>query len=219
MSPARISWGVMGHPERERGALALSWMLGATLTLDEGWGENGTGDRAWTDAHARAVDPARPVTQLADWCVVLQDDARPVAAIYEQAVAALAAAPTPVVSFYLGTGYPEHTVTPARVAMLKADEDQAAWIVTRRLFWGVAVAIRTELVPDMLKGVGRSRRPYDERISRWAEQAGHRISYTWPSLVDHADGESLVRDRPRRRPRIAYRTGTRTDWATSPVEM
>lgn len=213
MSAPQVSYAVMAHPARDRASLALSWLLGAVLVTDEGDGENATGDLAWQAARNR------PGFELADWCLVMQDDARPVAAIHEQAPAALAAAPTPVVSFYLGTSYPEHTIAPARVAMLKADEDHAAWITAPRLFWGVAVAIRTELVPDMLRTVRRSRRPYDERISRWAEQAGHRISYTWPSLVDHADGESLVRSRPRRKPRVAYRTGSADHWDTGYIAM
>lgn len=213
MSALQVSYAVMAHPDRDRPSHALAWLLGAQLIVDDGRGENATGDRAWADGWCRS-DGSESA-----WHVVMQDDARPVATIHEQAPAALAAAPTPVVSFYLGTSYPEHTIAPARVAMLKADEDRAAWITAPRLFWGVAVAIRTELVPDMLRTVRRSRRPYDERISRWAEQAGHRVSYTWPSLVDHADGESLVRSRPRRKPRVAYRTGSADHWDTGYIAM
>ena len=213
MKAPRVSYAVMAHPDRDRPSQALSWLLGAVLVVDtDGAGENATGDLAWEAARLRP-GPAP------DWCVVAQDDALPVAQIHSAAPAALAHAPSPVVSFYLGTSYPEHTVAAARVAMLKADEADAAWILSRRLHWGVAVAIRTELVGDMLRTVRRSRRPYDERISRWAEAAGHKIGYTWPSLVDHADGESLVRNRRRVKPRIAYRTGTAASWETSAVRM
>lgn len=205
-----ISWAVMGHPRRQRQANILAWALGGHLVLDEdGAGENPTGDHAWA-----AYDPA------AAWHVVMQDDALPVPDIARQAPAALTAAPAPVVSFYLGTSYPPQTVRPCKDAIGKANDTGSAWITAPRLFWGVAVAIRTELVPDMLRSVRRCQLPYDERISRWAECAGHQVAYTWPSLVDHADGPSLIeRMVPRIAPRRAYRVGRPASWTTAPTPM
>ncbi|GAB3750001.1 hypothetical protein [Microlunatus parietis] len=205
-----ISWAVMGHPSRSREATALAWALGGRLWLDEDQvGENANGDRCWA-----AYDPA------AAWHVVMQDDALPVADIARQAPAALAAAPAPVVSFYLGTNYPPATVQPARRAMAAANDTGSAWITAPRLYWGVAVAIRTDLIGDMLAAVRRISRPYDERISRWAETAGHSVAYTWPSLVDHADGPSTIpRLIQRLAPRRAYRVGRPTTWTTDPVPM
>lgn len=205
-----ISWAVMGHPSRVREANALAWALGAWLSVDDdGVGENTNGDRCWA-----AHDPA------AAWHVVLQDDALPVYDIARQAPAALTAAPAPVVSFYLGTSYPPATVLPARRAMAAANDAGSAWITAPRLYWGVAVAIRTDLIPGMLAAVRRITRPYDERISRWAETAGHQVAYTWPSLVDHADGPSTIpRLIQRMAPRRAYRVGRPTSWTTDPVPM
>lgn len=205
-----ISWAVMGHPARQREATALAWALGGQLALDEDQaGENATGDRAWS-----LYDPA------ASWHVVLQDDAIPIATIHDQAAAALAHAPHPIVSLYLGTGYPGHTIPAMKAAIRKADAAGAAWITSRRLFWGVAVAIRTELVDDMLTQVQRIRRPYDERISAWTDTIYSRVAYTWPSLVDHADGPPLVdRLTPRVLPRKAYRTGSPETWDTTHIPM
>lgn len=212
--PAPISWAVMGHPRRQRQAHALAWALGATLCLDEdGDGENATGDLAWETWR-------NPMAPAAEWHVVVQDDALPVPDIARQAPAALAAAPGPVVSFYLGTNYPPHTVKPCRNAIDRANTTGSAWITAPALFWGVAVAIRTELVADMLRSVARSKLPYDQRISHWAGRAGHGIAYTWPSLVDHADGPSLIkRAIPRQAPRRAYRVGRPPSWETEPTRM
>lgn len=205
-----ISWAVMGHPARTREANVLAWALGGTLILDEdGVGENANGDRCWA-----AHDPA------AAWHVVLQDDALPVFDIARQAPAALAAAPASVVSFYLGTSYPPATVQPAKAAMARATDQGSAWITAPRLWWGVAIAIRTDLIPGMLAAVASIGRPYDERISRWCEADGHTVAYTWPSLVDHADGPSTIpRIMPRMARRRAYRVGRPTSWATDPVSM
>lgn len=208
------SFAVMGHPDREREATALAWALGGTLCLDEhGAGENATGDLAWETWRS-------PLTPPAEWHVVMQDDALPVPDIARQAPAALAAAPGPVVSFYLGTNYPPYTIGPCRAAIGRADATGSAWITAPRLFWGVAIAIRTDLIPDMLTAVRKIKRPYDERISRWAEQSGHTVAYTWPSLVDHADGPSLVGHlMPRMLPRRAYRIGRPDSWTTDPIKL
>lgn len=205
-----ISWAVMGHPSRQRQANILAWALGGRLVLDEdAAGENATGDHAWAAHDATSA-----------WHVVVQDDALPVPDIARQAPAALAAAPAPVVSFYLGTNYPPQTVRPCRDAIGRADAAGSAWITAPRLFWGVAVAIRSDLIADMLRRVGRSKMPYDQRISHWAERSGHQVAYTWPSLVDHADGPSLIpRLVQRMAPRRAYRVGRPASWTTEPVRM
>lgn len=208
-----ISWRVVGHVKREREAKALAWALDAGLDLDDGtYGE-------WAN-HARAWEALQGTDS--EWSVVVQDDALPVPEIAAQSVQALSHVPelVGVVSFYLGTSYPPQTVPAFRRARDQADHRDVPWIVTKRLFWGVAVAVRTETIGHMLHACKRMRFPYDERLSRWAESAGHRVGYTWPSLFDHADGESLVHEQGKRSlPRRAYRAGARKRWTRAYVKL
>lgn len=207
-----IVWAVVGHVERDRQARALAWMVGAEPYIDPGgFGEWSNHRRAWV-----ALSGSN-----AEWSVVLQDDAVPVAQIATQAEQALTVAPGPVVSFYAGRSYPPETVRPFSRAVDRADWAGVSWIVTKRLFWGVAVAVRTELIVDMLRTADRVPKgvAYDERLSYWAQKVGG-VAYTWPSLVDHADGPSLVTHRSERvLPRKAYRVGTRPSWDSGSIRL
>lgn len=150
------------------------------------------------------------------WAVVLEDDALPVAGFDKQIEAALRVAPTPVVSLYLGRKRPPQY----QAAIKRCIKDRTAephWFLADRLLHAVGVAIRTSLVPGMLASTAQCVRPIDESISRWAMQMQPRmpVSYTWPSLVDHADRQTVVqhRDRQPRPPgRVAWRHGTRDAW-------
>lgn len=161
----------------------------------------------------------------ADWSVVLEDDAIPVKSLDEQLPAALAVAPQPVVSLYLGTGRPQHWQDSLKVAT----ERPECWIVTPALLHHVGVAIKTSLVPLMLDYVVwrvSEGLPVDEAISLWMRQK-QKVScaYTHPSLVDHEDdlpttitarhsmyaGENSIRDVPRK----AWLHGGRETWDDS----
>ncbi|MBN0040229.1 hypothetical protein JN535_08640 [Cellulosimicrobium cellulans] len=210
-APVNVSYAVMAHTARLGHALDLAESLDAALFVDDGrLGENANGDRAWA-----AADPD------ADWHVVLQDDAVLVAGFVDQVRRALAASPRTVVSFYVGTGMPFSTVGPVRYAISEATAVDAAWFATDALHWGVAVAMPTSWVHDYLATMTSDPTPYDQRIGKYA--AAYRrspVRYTWPSLVDHADGPTLVDHAdglPRVVPRRAYQVGTRSDWDTPPV--
>lgn len=141
--------------------------------------------------------------------VVLEDDAVPVDDFREQLASALAVAPAPIVSFYLGNGYSSDLLT--KSVLSKADAVGAQWIVTHgRVLHAVALAVRRELLPLMIEGVGLSR-GIDGELSRWARRNGHSVAYSNPSLVDHCDEPSLV-SRHRRAPRRAWRVGRNDAW-------
>lgn len=144
-----------------------------------------------------------------DWSIVLEDDAVPVEGFREQLALALDAAPAPIVSLYLGTGYISDHRT--RVLLQKADALGAHWLVTKgRVFHAVALAIRSELLPSMLNTVS-DLRPIDDELSRWARGRDHSVAYSNGSLVDHCDSKSLVcrHARPERR---AWRVGGNSFW-------
>ncbi|WP_306365453.1 hypothetical protein [Nocardia sp. CC227C] len=203
---------VVGHPARIVQATDLARSIGGVLALDDGRGPEANHLAAW---HATAHRPA-------SWSCVLEDDALPVTGFTEQAEIALAAAPTPVVSFYLGKGMPPRWQHRIHGALQLADRETAHWITTSHVLHAVAVAIRTELVADWLDWAPDSKLPADERLSAWCKTRGHRVAYTVPSLVEHADGPTVMRHRdqqPRTVPRIAWRTGTRETWNSKAVSM
>lgn len=119
--------------------------------------------------------------------MVLEDDALHVSSWHAQLEAALETAPTPIVSFYLGRLRPPTCLD----ALDKADANDAHWIVSNHCLHAVALAIRTELVDDMLRAL-RAYLPIDQAIGRWARQRAHEVAWA-PSLVDHADIGSLIR--------------------------
>lgn len=202
-----VSFAVMAHTSRLGHARDLAALTGATIALDGGaLGALRNGDNAWS-----TFDPA------ADWHVVLQDDALPVPGFVDHVRAALTVAPETAVSLYTGTSAPAHTVGPVRYATGLADQLDAAWLASDTLHWGVAVAMPTRHVPAFLAWAQGCGLPYDQRIGAYWAHQGAPVRYTWPSLVDHADGPTTVDHadgRPRDAPRRAYRVGTRTDWDT-----
>jgi hypothetical protein len=160
-----------------------------------------------------------------DWSVVLEDDAIPVNGFRDQLAAALAVAPAPIVSLYLGTGRPLGGWQPRiKQTILQVRRNRANWILSRHLLHCVGVAIRSNLVPSLVDALPEllERLPIDEAITAWAQQNGTLIAYSWPSLVDHADEDTLVDHpdgKPRDRARVAWHTGTRLNWDSHHVHM
>jgi hypothetical protein len=177
-------------------------------------GCNGNHQQVW--AH-HADNPGN------EWSVVLEDDAKPVPGFRDQLAEALNVAPTPIVSLYLGQGRPKQWQLRISNAITEARRQNAHWLTSTDLLHAVGVAIRTALLPSLLHLLGNEpagQFPIDEAISVWARRYDLPVSYTWPSLVDHADMTSLVdHGNSPQRPRIAWQTGTRDRWNTTQVRM
>lgn len=209
---------VVAHTGRAEQAHLLQEQVGAVfLHMDNGThGVEASHRRCWEYL----------ATQDTVWSVVLEDDAEPVEDFTHQLQQVLEAAPTDVLSLYLGTARPvwfqpqgqpsARKLQPIlREAVAKAEIQGASFILAPQLFHGVAVCIRTSLVPSMLDLTADSTRPIDYRISDWCENEGHLIAYPQPSLCDHEDGPSVAihPDRePRLHPRKAYKVGGRGTW-------
>lgn len=158
------------------------------------------------------------------WAVSLEDDAQPIPGFREQVNAALEQAPTPIVSFYLGKHRVAVLEKRKRSAMNRADTADAHWIAGKNLLHAVAVAIRTDVLAEILtyKTQFPDNFPNDEAISHWANTKGQRVGYTWPSLVEHADQPTLFvhPDKlPRPPGRKAYKLGTRQTWTDKAVNL
>jgi hypothetical protein len=133
--------------------------------------------------HARAL--AWAAEQDTSHALVVQDDAVPVPGLLEHVAAAIDAHP---------------------------DGPIASWLVANTLLWGVATVLPAADLPALLAWGRRCTLPYDQRIGAWYRNQQRPVRYTWPSLVDHADGPSLLTGRARTVPRVAWRTGAPASW-------
>ncbi|WP_204806754.1 hypothetical protein [Mycobacterium riyadhense] len=210
-SDASVGVAVVAHTSRQAMARRLFNTIAADrLTIDDGTlGATRNHLQAWNCLHHNN-------TGL--WSVVLEDDAAPVSGFRGQLAAALNAAPTPVVGLYLGRRHPEYIQSRVARAVLDAHTNDAHWITSTRLHHAVGVAIRTDLLADMLASVD-THQPIDEALSTWAVRRGHTIAYTHPSLVDHLDVEPVSQDRRPRQRRRAWRVGRRQHWTDKAVTL
>ncbi|OBI18593.1 hypothetical protein A5712_21630 [Mycobacterium sp. E2327] len=189
------------------------------LAMDDGrLGCEGNHRRAWNWLRDNA-------TNSSGWSVVLEDDAQPTEGFRDQLDAALAVAPSPVVSLYLGRERPPYAQERIARAVVRAG-DSASWIVAPRMWFAVGVAVLSDLVPDLtqyLECDPRKSRPIDEAIGRWAMKHRRPVAYTWPSLVDHADVVPVIGQRADRqsrdRGRRAWLVGGRQRWTTDTVTI
>lgn len=139
----------------------------------------------------------------ADWHVVLQDDA----VVCDDFLAGFSEAldhlpdEAVVASAYCGSKRPGQ-IPFTRLAR-QARTDDASWLRSMQVWWGVAIAARTETIEPMLEWCdAKTGSPYDSRIGAYYRRVlDTDCWYTWPSLVDHRDGPSLIaghRDQGRR---------------------
>ncbi|AIM41049.1 glycosyltransferase [Mycobacterium phage Squirty] len=191
--------GIVAHTKRAEQAHRLMETVGAAyMSIDNGTLGCETNHRkVWQHLTRHNTD----------WLTVLEDDAIPCNNFRDQLDAALAVAPSPVVSLYLGRERPREYQQ--RIA--KAADTTAHWLTCRRLLHAVGIAIHAALVPNMLNQLPNGK-PIDEAISAWARHQSHTIAYTWPSLVDHADTPSLTGRRGPAPGRVAWRHGDRDQW-------
>lgn len=207
--------GIVAHTNRSSMAEDLAGQVDADyMSIDNGaLGPNRNHHHVWSEL----------VDSKQQWVCVLEDDAQPIKDFRTQLHQALTAAPTPVVSLYLGTGNPPQWQHRIKHATIHADKANAAWITTNRLLYGVAVCTYTSLIPAMLASIERDQQispllPFDQAARNWAS----RIGFTWPSLVDHADTPTLINHpdgSPRTQPRRAWRVGGRDRWTQRTVAL
>ena len=214
-----LTTAIVAHTDRSDMAEHLSQQVGAAhLSMDDGTlGCEGNHKKVW---QWHANNTYRP------WSVVMEDDAVPIPQFVYHAGQALSCAPTDIVSFYLGKHWIKTMLMEKRKrrAISEAKRRDAHWIVSHKLLHAVAVAIKTPHIPDMLRAVNElpPNLPIDQAITAWAVGTNQRVSYTWPSLADHADKPTLFKhfdglDRPPGR--VAYQTGTNTTWTHRSVLM
>ncbi len=183
----RLSVAMMAHPKRAAQVEAMLSRLDRECEViwDEKNDRWDTGRRAML-----AYDPE------ATHHVVIQDDLLVCRDLFAGLEKALEHVPADApVCGYIGRVRPELETVAACVR--RAQESGASWVTMHTLNWGPLVVVPTACIRDMIRHCDRLNVPnYDRRLSRYFElQRGIRTWYTWPSLVDHADGPSLVSGR------------------------
>jgi hypothetical protein len=177
-----VSVAIMAHPRRAAFVPELESALDRppTVVWDDGSNSRwGTGRRALL-----AYDPT------ATHHLVIQDDAVIPRDLVAGVEAALTNTPGDVpLCLYVGKVRPYKEM----VADYVARAENASWLVMDRLNWGVAVAVPTRHIDDLVAWCDRGRIPnYDSRMSTYFEANSIPVWYPWPSLVDHRESPSLV---------------------------
>lgn len=161
------------------------------------------------------------------WGVVIEDDVIPCQHFTRQLTQVLTAAPTPVVSLYLGRAHPHGGADRWQDRIAAHIAADVCWLTADALLSGQGYAIRTELIPDMLETVtplsANHRRkeqiPIDEAVSTWCRSRGYLVGHTRPSILNHLDGKTLIPQRadkqPRRQGRVAWLFDWRERWDSS----
>lgn len=172
-----IAYEIMAHPSRMEMIGPLAKSLKAGVTWDEKSSRWDTGKRAW-EALADSE---------AEYGCVIQDDAILCRGFTRVLRDALEFVPerSPVV-LYAGTSIR------SQVRHVK----DASWLVMKQIIWGPGIVLPTKIIPQVLAMGERYRIDnYDLRLSKWFERTGTPVYYTWPSLVNHRNGPSLVQGR------------------------
>jgi hypothetical protein len=187
-----LSAAIMAHPSR--GEMVDELLSSLDREIPVSW--DGPPDnlplpeRVWRNSR-RTWSMADPGS---DWHLLLQDDVVVAKDLLAGIELALEWVPDRIgiVQFFIGKYRP---LGPVFVNLgTEADRIGATWIEHRSMCWGVAQAVRTPTIPAMLKWCdGRRGMADDSRVGRYYRDVLHqRTWYTWPSLVNHRDGPSLV---------------------------
>ena len=224
--PTSFRIAVVAHHDRGAMGEKLADEVGARfVATDTDWLNFGY----WNHINAWKMLAKHPEPR--DWCVVLEDDAVPVKTFREQLSQALDKAPGDLVSLYLGKGTPPQWQ--ANIARsIKHPGAPPCWLQAPVLFSHVGVAIRHAHVNALITNAEyflRRGYPIDEAISNWAVNADIKVSYTYPSLVDHrwdqpsvmkyrahnGEVDLVERDVDPRNPRKAWWADTRYPWGST----
>lgn len=126
-----------------------------------------------------------------EWSVVLEDDAQPTPA-WTELDDRLSRAPSPLVCLYLGYGTRGADAQQHTRSTVAAYPD-AEWYTGKYTFGAVGVAIRTDLIPHLLGRTKHMGSAWDDSLGVWCvNHLKERVAFTNPSLVEHADTESLL---------------------------
>lgn len=209
-----LSVSIMAHKKREAWVPLLSEQLPQAKVI---WDQKN--DRWDTGARSlMAYDPD------AKWHMVVQDDAILPPDFYEGVQRMLTfVPPRNPVGLYYGRVRPRDAET--RALVIKANREDAPFIIHNGPWWGVGIVIPTRQIQELVDW-GNNRPDvanYDRRIARFYLQKGIDCYYTNPSLIQHrTDGNpSLVPGRTGQNRRawnfVGPQSALSVDWSGDPV--
>jgi len=192
---------VVAVPERASQAHRLAGMVGGTVVMDTNH------DGAFPN-HVRALQHTGDATHV----VVLEDDAIPCGDFRDHVADIIAERPDHLLGLYVGRTAPKKP----QPLLAEITVDGGEWLdhpeLVDRLRWGVGYVLPTVDVPVVLQHVGTlSQHAWlntDVRMGSWHAAQG-RLSYPFPSLVDHDDDLPSTTS-THRRGRVAWRHCERT---------
>lgn len=199
-----IAVGIVAHPLRRDMAEGLAAQIEADVVV---YDIDGRGER-WCHTHTLR----RLAATGADWLVLSEDDALPIDDFRPSLARALSDTHPAIVSLYIGQGnwvglIPRKGSIVERL-VAQARRTRASWIDHPRLFHGVAIAIPNAWAAAIIDALEDSVRSSDRTIGEWAIANGRPVRYTWPSLVDHRNGPTLIEGAGERKPnRVAWQVG------------
>jgi hypothetical protein len=208
---------IVADKRREEMARKLAQFVDADMiTWDENHklGPTGNHRNAWVWANSHP----------ADWTIVLEDDAIPVANFRREATKALTVAPAHVVSFYLGRLRPTAWQSAFEWAVERADDANACWMTGRNVLHAVAIAADRGALNGMVAAlmIHQVYQP-DAALNCWISKNNADIAYSHPSLVNHNDdAQTLIihHQQGEYRPgRVAWKHGTRRKWTSDSVPL
>jgi hypothetical protein len=181
-----LSAAVMAHPSRADMVTQLLTELDRAVPVvwDEIQDRHDTGIRAM-----EAFDPS------CSHHLVIQDDVigpRDLLAGIERALRYIPQ--DEPMCLYTGKVRPFATVI--RKAVSEAAGASASWLTMQGVYWGPGIVVPTAHIPHLsawYRGAGSHVVNYDRRVSTWYALREATVWYPFPSLVDHRDGESLVK--------------------------
>jgi GR25 family glycosyltransferase involved in LPS biosynthesis len=209
-----INIAIAGHTSRLNNITTLAELVDPNyISIDDG-------TIGCTNNHKLVLNWHR--NRHSGWSVILEDDCLPVNNFRHQLQQALDAAPTPIVSLYLGRKRPQEFQDHIAAALKHAHNTNAHWITAPNMMHAVGYAIHTTHIPDLLDDLNTPRfnpQPIDHNISQWAHNRHHQIAYCIPSLINHDDTLPVVaeHDGPRPPGRTAWTVGTREHWNSESV--
>ncbi len=189
-----IHVAVVAHVSRQPRAESLADSLGAELFLDRL-------TPGATFGHLNALNWG---ASKDGHLLVLEDDAEPVEGFLALAAEWINRYPDQLISFYLGTSYPPQYQGKIADALAQADRESRDYIDSLPTFiHAVAYSLPCQRIPTLRLN---TRKAADYGLGHaWTTTTGRRPIYTVPSLVDHADMQSIENTGRRQHPRKAWR--------------
>lgn len=169
----------MAHPKRKKQAEKLKQKLakGGWTKLTISYDQK---DDEWSNGENSLLS----YDEDADYHLVIQDDAVISDNLYENCVGLIQHAPyKTIISLYTGTVRPFNREVSTYVE--RARKEEASFIKTKRVLWGVALLIPTSDIEKIVQFCKDRKELYDTRIGRYYQHMGKPTLLCNPSIVDH----------------------------------